>query len=116
MKVGILVCDGCAQFEVVLAAFFVQQRGEVVTYGLEMRGSVRRRVSVEAGLPALRSRSWRRHAFIVPGDQPDHISDDAVLTEKLQPMNARGKLMAAICAAPIHFSRAGLLEGRSFTS
>ncbi|MBI0584755.1 MAG: DJ-1/PfpI family protein [Methanomassiliicoccus sp.] len=117
MRVGMLVYDGCVQFEVVLAAYFVQQRGEIMTYGLEMR-DVRSAEGFQLRPDHLLSELDPEaiDAFIIPGGQPAGILDDPILAEKLRAMNAVGKLLAAICAAPIHLSRAGVLEGRKFTS
>ncbi len=117
MRVGVLIYDGCVQFEVVLAAFFVQQKGKVETYGIEMRdhrSAEGFRLQPDHPLSELDPDAL--DAFIVPGGQPDAILDNAVLAEKLRELNARGKLIAAICGAPVHLSRAGVLEGRSFTS
>jgi putative intracellular protease/amidase len=117
MRVGVLVYEGCVQFEVMLAAFFVQQRGEVYTYGLEMRdfrSAEGFRLRPDHLLDELNPDAV--DAFIIPGGDPNGIMDRDVLTAKLQALNADGKLVAAICAAPIHLSRAGILEGRRFTS
>lgn len=117
MRVGILVYDGCVQFEVVLAAFFVQQRGEIVTYGLEIRdhrSAEGFRLRPDHLLSDLEPESI--DALIIPGGEPSAIMDNPVLMEKLRALNAEGRLLAAICAAPVHLSRAGVLEGRRFTS
>jgi putative intracellular protease/amidase len=117
MKVGILVYDGCVQFEVVLAAYFVQHKGEVVTYGLESRDHR----SAEGFL--LRPQHLLSElepdtidAFIIPGGEPGPIIESEVLAEALRSLNDRGKLLAAICGGPLHLSRAGVLEGKRFTS
>ena len=117
MKVGVLVYDTCVQFEVVLAAFFVQQRGEIATYGLEMR-DFRSAEGFNLRPDGLLSEldPDEVDAFIVPGGEPEQIMDDPVLTAKLRELGSRGKLVAAICAGPIHLSRAGLLDGKKFTS
>jgi transcriptional regulator GlxA family with amidase domain len=88
------------QFEVVLATFFVQQRRD------------RHLRPGDEGLPLGEGFSSRPDhlpseldpdtidAFIIPGGEPKVIMEDPVLAEKLREIDARGKLLAAICAGP----------------
>jgi 4-methyl-5(b-hydroxyethyl)-thiazole monophosphate biosynthesis len=57
-------------------------------------------------------------AVILPGGQPgsDTLRDDAGVIELLRAFDAAGKLVCAVCAAPIALERAGLLAGRRATS
>jgi putative intracellular protease/amidase len=117
MKVGILVYDGCVQFEIVLAAYFSQTKYEIVTFALEMRdhrsaeGFLLRPHRL---LPELEPDAF--DAFIIPGGDPQPILGNRVLAEKLVALNERGRLIAAVCAAPVHLSHSGVLEDRRFTS
>lgn len=52
--------------------------------------------------------------LILPGG-PTHLERCAALCELLQEHNAKGKLIAAICAAPSVLGRLGLLEGKQAT-
>ncbi|MGI6006617.1 MAG: DJ-1 family glyoxalase III [Ruminococcus sp.] len=55
--------------------------------------------------------------LILPGGQPgtDNLSKYKPLTDLLTDWNAKGKKMAAICAAPMVFGSLGILEGRRAT-
>ncbi len=54
---------------------------------------------------------------ILPGGYggADAMANNETLLECLREMNAAGKYVAAICAAPIVLEAAGILEGRTFT-
>ena len=54
----------------------------------------------------------------LPGGMPGaaHLRDHEVLIRALQDFNNKGGKLAAICAAPIVLNRAGLLEGKDYTS
>jgi 4-methyl-5(b-hydroxyethyl)-thiazole monophosphate biosynthesis len=117
MQVAILVYDTCVQFEVVLAALFLKQKAEIVTYGLEMREHeseegflVRPHRLLEDMEPD------KVDLFIIPGGDPESILGNMVLGKKLRGLNARGKVLAAICGGPVHLGKAGVLQGRCFTS
>jgi len=56
--------------------------------------------------------------IILPGGQPgtDNLNNDPRIHRLLADFNSAGKLIAAICAAPIILGAAGLLSGRRATS
>jgi len=55
---------------------------------------------------------------ILPGGLPnaDYLKDDDRVVKLLQERNADGKLIAAICASPRTFGKAGIAAGRKVTS
>ncbi|OPY32473.1 MAG: Intracellular protease 1 [Methanomassiliicoccales archaeon PtaU1.Bin124] len=117
MHTGILVYDTCAQFEVMFASWILKDKGEVVTYGLEMRDyesmegfRLRPHRLLEDMIPDEIS------LFIIPGGQPDVIAGNMILGKKLRGLNDRGKLLAAICGGPVHLGKAGVLQGKRFTT
>ena len=57
-------------------------------------------------------------AVILPGGLPGatNLRDDSKVISLVNEMNKAGKIVAAICAAPIVLERAGVLEGRRFTA
>lgn len=56
--------------------------------------------------------------IVLPGGMPASatLRDDDRVTSRVAEMKADGRLVAAICAAPIALARAGVLEGETFTS
>ncbi|MBP5781698.1 MAG: DJ-1/PfpI family protein [Clostridia bacterium] len=56
--------------------------------------------------------------MILPGGQPNSFSlrDDERITELVKAFDRKGKLVAAICAAPCVLDRAGVLDGKRCTS
>ena len=55
---------------------------------------------------------------MLPGGLPGatNLRDDEKVITTLKKMNSDGKIVAAICAAPIALERAGVLEGKEFTA
>ena len=56
-------------------------------------------------------------ALVLPGGLPGatNLRDSEAVIAALQKMHRSGKIVAAICAAPIVFERAGLSKGRKMT-
>ncbi|MCB1158162.1 MAG: DJ-1/PfpI family protein [Leptospiraceae bacterium] len=56
--------------------------------------------------------------IVFPGGLPGahHLRDDERIIELTRKMFHKGKITAAICAAPIILEKAGILEGRNATS
>ena len=56
-------------------------------------------------------------ALVLPGGMPGAVNlrDSQAVIEALQVMHRSGKVVAAICAAPIVLERAGLSNGRKMT-
>ena len=117
VNTGILVYDTCAQFEVVFAALLLKDKGNVTTYGLEMREyETMEGFKVRPHRLLEDMRPEDEDLFIVPGGQPNVIAGNELLGQRLQEMNSRGKLLAAICGGPVHLGFAGVLKGRRFTT
>ena len=57
-------------------------------------------------------------AIVLPGGLPgaEHLRDDALLIDMLREQNAAGRIVAAICAAPMALKAHGVFEGRKLTS
>jgi len=57
-------------------------------------------------------------ALILPGGQPgtNNLKSDSVILSWIKSFHASGKLLAAICAAPTVFHKAGIADGYKLTS
>ncbi|MBS4770859.1 DJ-1/PfpI family protein [Carnobacteriaceae bacterium zg-ZUI240] len=55
---------------------------------------------------------------VLPGGRPgaDNLRDNDLVIKAIKEMDASGKWVAAMCAAPIALERAGILENREFTA
>ncbi len=59
----------------------------------------------------------RADIIVLPGGQPgaDNLNKHEGLLNQIRTFNAQGKLIAAICAAPLVLGNAGVLKGRRAT-
>lgn len=57
-------------------------------------------------------------ALVIPGGMPGaaNLRDSEKVIELVKKFNAENKILAAICAGPIVFGKAGILEGKNATS
>lgn len=103
-------------FEVLIAA--VPATGSPAA-GREVTGSHGLTVVADATLAELQQdgRAAAPLAVVLPGGLPGahHLRDSAAVKALLQRNCAEGRLVAAICAAPLALHAAGLLAGRKFT-
>lgn len=56
--------------------------------------------------------------IVLPGGIPGatNLRDSDLLMDVIREMNAQGKYVCAMCAAPIALERAGVLEGKTYTA
>ena len=80
--------------------------------GREVAGAHGIRVAADAELKDLDTGAF--DAVVLPGGMPGAVNLLAV-KDLVRDFADRGKITAAICAAPIVLSAAGVLEGRAFT-
>lgn len=119
-KVLVLLADGFEEIEAV-TVIDVLRRGdvEVTVLGVgdgPVRGS--------HGIPIVPERHMDQmpiaayDAIVLPGGMPGsaNLRDDKRVLALLKRFNADGKLVAAICAAPIALEAAGVFAGRRATS
>lgn len=117
MKSYVLVYEGFVQFEVVLASYLLKHAGDVITVGISKD-------------PVISAESYKvipdiiidevnieeADAFIVPGGIPDTLFDCAAFYTLLEKLNAKGKVIGAICSAPLHLAKANVLQGKKYTT
>jgi putative intracellular protease/amidase len=54
--------------------------------------------------------------FIIPGGVHTEISNEKILADTLKKLNEKGKIIAAICGAPLTLAKSGILDGKRYTS
>ena len=118
-KILIILADGFEEVEAFGMVDFLRRTGlEVVTAGLmkvAVAGAHGIKVTADTTLAAVRVQEF--DALALPGGMPGSMNlfeSDKVL-EAVQCAYQSGRIVAAICAAPIVLGRAGLLVNRTFT-
>ena len=119
-KVYIFLADGFETVEALAPVDVMRRAGiEVVTVSIMGRQNV---VSAQ-NIPVVADALYEdlcfcdADAFVLPGGGTgtENLSAHASLRALLEKVNAEGKLVAAICAAPMVLGRTGLLKGRKAT-
>ncbi len=121
-KILVLFADGFEEIEALSVVDFVRRAGIEVTMasvsGTDIvKGSIGIEVKTDAPLEdALKKGPY--DGVVVPGGLPGatNLRDDERVIDLVKKMNDEGKLVAAICAAPIVPDRAGVLKGKRVTS
>jgi 4-methyl-5(b-hydroxyethyl)-thiazole monophosphate biosynthesis len=120
-RVCVLLAPGFEEIEAI-TVIDVLRRADIETTVLGVEGRLvvgSHNIAVEADAELAEfpeGGSW--DMVVLPGGMPGakHLHDSAAVQELLVAQRARGRRLAAICAAPIALSRAGVLEGRKATS
>jgi putative intracellular protease/amidase len=119
MKILILAYDGCAEFEVTLLGYLARGSGfGVVVAGPdgspEVTGLGGFRLKIEVAVSQAEVEGY--DALVVPGGEWESLIDDEAVSGLIRSFAEAGKLVAAICAGPLHLAKAGVLAGRAYTT
>lgn len=116
-KILVLLYKDFVMFEISLATFILSDDFELHTASPDV-GIIKE----WSGLAALAEFALDEidpadyEALIIPGGKFEKLLEKTAVTALIQKFSAEGKLIAAICAAPIHLAKAGVLTGRQFTT
>ena len=116
-KVAVILANGFEEIEA-LTVVDVMRRANItchmVGFGEKVTGSHAIQVQADRVFDGNLS---EYDMIVLPGGMPGaaHLRDNESLISELQKFDQVGKIVAAICAAPIALNRAGLIEGRNFT-
>ncbi len=118
MKTYVLIYDEFRQFEIVLVCYFMKaSQGEIITVALDERD-----ISSFEGFHTQPHKLLSQvhvedvDIFVIPGGDPKMMYNNPILNTFLTELHTKGKYIAAICGAPVHLAKAGILEGRQFTT
>lgn len=120
MKVAVLFADGFEEIEAVTPVDILKRAGVEVdmvgTTAMEITGSHDITLQMDCQLEDIFVDDY--DMVFLPGGLPGshNLRDDDRVIEFIQDMNALGKFVTAICAAPVALERAGILEGKRVTS
>jgi 4-methyl-5(b-hydroxyethyl)-thiazole monophosphate biosynthesis len=99
----------------------ILRRGNVsagfVAIGPDKRVMGAHNITVEADLLFEEANYETCEMILLPGGMPGtkNLASHGELVEKIKEFNLKGKLLGAICAAPMVFGQAGILDGRKAT-
>jgi protein deglycase len=119
-RVLVPLAEGFEELEAVTVIDILRRAGvEVVVASLgesPVTGSHGIRIAADTPLAALVEQDFDMVAL--PGGMPgaEHLKKDARIAEIARRLAAKGRPVAAICAAPMVLAAAGLLDGRRATS
>jgi 4-methyl-5(b-hydroxyethyl)-thiazole monophosphate biosynthesis len=119
-RVLVPLAEGFEELEAVTVIDILRRAGiEVVVASLgasPVTGSHGIRIAADTPLAALVEQDFDMIAL--PGGMPgaEHLKKDARVAEFARRLHAKGRPVAAICAAPMVLAAAGLLDGRRATS
>ena len=119
-KALVLLAEGFEEIEAVTIVD-VLRRAQVLVHvaalkGAPVRGSHGIEIVPDGSLAEIDASGF--DAVVLPGGMPGskNLRDDARVLAVVREFDAAGKLVAAICAAPIALEAAGVLRGRRATS
>lgn len=119
-QVAVILADGFEEVEA-MAIIDILRRAEikVVVAGLHAGpvGSARNvKVIPDAGIDAINVDDFEM--IVLPGGQPgaDNLNADQRVKDLIREFHDKGKLTAAICAAPYVLANAGVLDGKQATA
>lgn len=117
MTIAVLLVDGFEEIEAITPVDVLRRAGfavEVLGFSKQVTGS--------HGLTLIADKIWdgklsSYQMVILPGGLPgaNHLRDDERLIKALIKSNQAGVYLAAICAAPKVFGKAGLLADKVYT-
>jgi len=120
-KALVLLANGCEEMEAVTTIDILRRGGVEVTVAGVTDGVITasRGVKLVPDVPlndALRQGPW--DMVVMPGgmDGTRALTEDQRVQALLKETHGSGRILAAICAAPMALERAGLLKGRRFTA
>lgn len=119
MKVLVPLAEGFEEIEAVSIIDVLRRAGiEVVTAHLEknpVEGS--HGICINAERPLFECTADAFDAMFLPGGMPgsENLKKSDVIISLLRGLHAQGKLVGAICAAPIVLGHAGILQGKKAT-
>ncbi len=120
MRILVPLAEGFEEMEAVITIDMLRRCGaDVVTAAIgptrETKGSRKIPVVADALWQDCTSATW--DALVIPGGQPgvNNLRADTRVATLAKTLHSQGKLVAAICAAPLVLHDAGLLKDRRFT-
>lgn len=116
-KVGMMVANGYEEVEMLTVVDLLRRAGmtcDIISVTGEKELTSSHKVTVIADLLFEEADFDSYDALVIPGGMPGttNLGAHAGVCAQLKNAHAKGRLIAAICAAPTVFGKLGLLEGK----
>ena len=113
-KVAVILADGFEEIEALTSVDVLRRAGAIASIAslkdVQIRGA--HNISVKADVTLREVEELGYDAIVLPGGLPgaSNLANDADLKEILRKFDKDGKLICAICAAPMALESAGVLK------
>ena len=119
-KIGIFMADGCEEIEGLTVVDIVRRAGlDIETISINGKKNVTssHKVTFETDTTKEEADYDSYDAIVLPGGMPGtlNLGADTTVTKTIKEFAAKGKLVAAICAAPSVLGENHILEGKKAT-
>lgn len=117
MNTYIFIYEGFVGFETIFTGMLMKSKGDIITVSNDYST-----ICSYEGFKYIPDKLLGNiniddvDLFIIPGGNPEELMDNVELHRVLKNLNNRGKVIGAICAAPVHLAKAGILNNRNYTS
>lgn len=116
MNTYILIYEGFANFEVVIASLILKGKGDVITISVD-----------DKFITSYEGFKFQPHiqiseinindmdVLLIPGGDPKELYGHKEVYDLIQNANKANVVIGAICAGPIHLAKAGILQDVKYT-
>ena len=117
MTTYVMLYDGFANFEVVMPMYLLKTACQVKTVGMT-KDAVKslEGLTVIPDMIVEEVRLLEEDVLIIPGGDPEVLNGQEAFYDLIRQGNDAKTLLAAICAGPVHLAKAGVLEGKEYTT
>lgn len=119
-RLGIFMADGCEEIEGLTVVDLVRRAGiEIEMISVNGKKSVTgsHKITFQTDIDKADADYTSYDGIVLPGGMPGttHLMEDETVNRVIREFASKGKLVAAICAAPSVLGNAGLLAGKTAT-
>lgn len=117
MTTYVMIYEGFVNFEIVLPMYLLKTAGDIKTVALSP-DSVRSSegLTVIPDLLVKEVSFEKEDVFLIPGGDPSVLDGEETFYHLIRQAHEMEIVLAAICAAPTHLAKAGVLTDREYTT
>lgn len=115
--VFVFIAEGFEEIEAITPVDVLRRAGlcvETVSVEKELKVTGAHGITIVCDTTLAESEKVQADALVLPGGMPGALGllHSTLLLERIRRENEKGTLLCAICAAPMVFAKAGILDGR----